>query len=112
MVDFPVPSLAGLWLWVGVPLMGFVALTIAFFAGIGGLRRSPGALLARSVAARATALALVSPVFPLIPIACREARVALDDDLVTSLAWLSVLFFAGGFVWLTRNPRSIRRPQV
>ena len=110
MADFPTPSLAQLWLWAGVPLMGFVALAIAAIAGIGTIRRSTGAPRARSAAGRAMALALGLPVFPLIPIACHEARVNLDDDLISVLAWLSVLFFAGGCVWLTRSGRSLPRP--
>jgi hypothetical protein len=112
MADFPIPSLAQLWLWAGVPLMGLVALAITAIAGIGTLKRSPGAPRARSVGSRAMALALGLPVFPLIPIACHEARVNLDDDLVSVLAWLSVLFFAAGCVWLMRSARSIRQPPV
>lgn len=99
-----------MWLWAGVPLMGFVALTIAAIAGIGTLRRSNSARPTRSVAFKAMALALGLPVFPLIPIACQEARVNLDDDLISALAWLSLLFFAGACVWLIRSARSIPRP--
>jgi len=110
MADFGAPSLAQLWLLAGVPLMGFVALAIAAIAGIATLRHSTGTPLARPVAARAMALAQGLAVFPLIPIAWHEARVNLDDDLISVLAWLSVLFFAGGCVWLTRIARSLPRP--
>jgi hypothetical protein len=110
MADFGVPSLAQVWLWAGVPLMGFVALAIAAIAGIATFRRSASVSSKRLVAGRAMAVALALPVFSLIPIACYEARVNLDDDLVSVLAWLSVLFFAGGCVWLARSAPSIPRP--
>jgi hypothetical protein len=110
MADFGAPSLAQVWLWACVPLMGFVALAIAAIAGIGSLRRSTGTPPGLSVAGRAMALALGLPVFPLIPIACQEARVNFDDDLISVLAWLSVFFFAGGCVWLARGGRSTPRP--
>jgi hypothetical protein len=54
------------------------------------------------------ALALTLPVFALISIAFREGHVSLDDGLITALAWLSVLYFASGCVWMARSGRAIR----
>jgi hypothetical protein len=111
MADFGTPSLAQVWLWVGVPLMGFITLAIAAIAGIRSLGRATSVPRGLSAGGRAMALALALPVFPLIPIACHEARVNLDVDLISTLmAWLSVLFFAGGCVWLVGSGGSIPRP--
>lgn len=91
--------------------MELVALAIAAIAGIRSLRSATGASRGFSAGSRAMALALTLPVFPLIPIACDEARARLDLDLINTLtAWLSVLIFAGGCVWLVRSGRSIPRP--
>jgi hypothetical protein len=110
MTDFPTPSLAQLWLSAGVPLMGFVALAIAAIAAIGLLKHRSPTSPAHTVANRAMTLAWALPVFPLLPIACREARVDFDDDLISALAWLSVLFFAAGCAWLVRGARVIPQP--
>ena len=111
MADFGVPSLAQVWLWAGVPLMGFTALVIAAIAGISSRKDTTGVPRGLSAGGRAMALALALPVFPLIPIACHEARVRLDLDLISTLAaWASVALFAGGFVWLVRSGRSIPQP--
>lgn len=104
MADFGAPSLAQLWLWLGVPLMGFVALVIAAIRGIATLRRGAGVPRGLSAGNRAMMLALALPIFPLIPIAMNEARIDYDIDVINTLmAWLSVLAFAGGCVWLTRS---------
>ena len=111
MADFGVPSLAQVWLLAGVPLMGFTALLIAAIAGIISLRRATVVTPGLSVGGRAMAVALALPVFPLIPIACVEAQVRLDLDLISTLAaWASVALFAGGCVWLVLGRRSIQRP--
>ena len=57
------------------------------------------------------ALALTLPMFALVPIALREAHVDPDDGLITALAWLSVLFFASGCVWVAASGQAIRRAE-
>lgn len=112
MADFGVPSLAQIWLLAGVPLMAFMALAIAAVASLRARGRLPAAPFAWPASVRAMALALTLPVFALIPIAFREGHVDLDDDLITALAWLSVLFFASGCMWVARSGRAIRRTET
>ena len=85
--------------------MAVVALVIAAIAGFRALRRSNEAPATLSTGARAMALALGLPAFPLVPIACQEAQVNIDDGLISALAWLSVLFFVSGCAWLRWGAR-------
>ena len=105
MADFPVNP-EWVWLLTIVPLTGGAFLLIAAIAGLIALiRGSTRAPRARSVAFRAAALALVSPAFPLIPLAFLKWGVEFDYDWVVALFWLSILFFAFGCWWLTRPAR-------
>src|SRR5580765_3478564 len=111
MADFGVPSLARIWLLAGVPLMAFIALVIAAAASLRARGRLPAAPFAWPACVRAMALALTLPVFALVPIAFREGHVDLDDGVITALAWLSVLYFACGCVWMARSGLAIPRTE-